>query len=265
VRARVRSRLAVIVAGHLVTAGCTGGGDAGSPGTVASSARAATPAVASDATDAGAVAPIDTVTPGGTATPGATASPRPTVPEVGVPGLDSTDTVCRSWSRFGGSFQVVAVAASFGGGGPLAATELEVAAAPTVTSAYDALLAAWPDELAGERAVVADDYLGPFAGRARHAVDALVSAGATPSDLEVIAAAWEAALAERDPSSAEFELALDEPLGAMVAAAAARFAGEVAPVPEDPELVVTAETPATDAYLEANCPDQGTLSGEITG
>jgi hypothetical protein len=266
VRAPATSLLAVVAAVSVMAiasvAGCTDDGDAGAPaGGSDGPPTGGITATTSRETDRGTHAGTDA----GAGTAGTTAPPRPTVPEVGVPGLDSTDAVCRSWSRFGGSFQVVAVAASFGGGGPLAATELEVAAAPTVTSAYDDLLDAWPDELAAERTVVADDYLGPFARRARRGVDALVAAGASPSDLQAIAAAWEAALAARDPSTPELELVLDEPLGAMVVAAAAGLAGELAPVPEDPELVVTADTPATDAYLEANCPDQGTLSGESTG
>jgi hypothetical protein len=240
-----------LLAAALALAACSGGdvddGAATTTGGAVQTARA-------DATD-GSGAPDST----------ASASTRPTVPEVGVPGLESTDALCQAWSRFGGSFQVVAVAAAFGEGGPAAAAEVEVTAAPTVTRAYGDLLAAWPAELAAERDVVADDYLGPFARRAQRALDALIAAGATAVDLDAIAAAWEAALAERDPDDPALEVALDDRLDAIVRTAAADVAASAPPIPEDPELVVNAATPATDAYIESTCPDQGTLAGEPTG
>jgi hypothetical protein len=247
-----------LVAAAFALAACTGGGDDGAQpssagGADTTIAAAATSGVAVDTDESGAPDPTaPTVT-------------RATVPELGVPGLDSTDAFCRAWSRFGGSFQVVAVAAAFGEGGPDAAAAIEVAAAPTVSAAYDDLLAAWPDELDAERDVVADDYLGPFAERARRALDALVAAGATDADVAAIAQAWEAALQARDPASPAVDIALDERLELLVTTAAADVAASEPPIPEDPDLVVTASTPATDAYIESTCPDQGTLAGEPTG
>lgn len=184
---------------------------------------------------------------------------RPTIPEEGVPGLDSDLAVCRAWSRFGGSFQVVAVAASFGSGDPFA---LEVVAAPTVVAAYDGLLAAWPAELAAERELVADSFLGPFARRAERARQALVDAGADDATLAAVDAAWLAALAERDPASPDLAVDLPDDVWALVDAAAADLGGQVVPVPQDPSLVTDAEVPLTEAFLAERCPDQGTLLGD---
>jgi hypothetical protein len=183
------------------------------------------------------------------------------VPEVGVPGLDSDDVRCRAWSRFGGSFQVLAVASSFGEGGPGAVAELEVLAAPSVTRAYDDLLANWPEELAEERDVVADDYFGPFARRAQQALDALVDAGASDDDLDALAAALYDALAVRDPADPELAVAVPPATAGVVTDAAQAFADAVVPIPEDADLRVTAEAPLTEAYLVVTCPDRGTLGG----
>jgi hypothetical protein len=190
-----------------------------------------------------------------------TAESLASVPEVGVPGLDSDDAVCRSWSRFGGSFQVLAVAASFGAGDPERVAALEVIAAPTVTGAYDDLVDNWPDELAGEAELVADDFLGPFARRADRALAALEAAGADAPAQDTIMAAWETALAGRDPADPEIVVALPADLEVIVDAAAAEFASQVVPIPSDPSLVTDVEVPLTEQYFVDNCPDRGTLGG----
>jgi hypothetical protein len=183
------------------------------------------------------------------------------VPEEGVPGLDSDEVVCRAWSRFGGSFQVLAVAASFGAGDPSAVAALEVIASPTVTTAYDDLVTNWPEELVEEAEVVADDYLGPFARRSDRALAALDAAGADASTKEAIVAAWETALAERDPNEAEIVVALPGDVQAVVDTAAAELAEQVVPIPSDPSLVTDVDVPLTEQYLIDNCPDRGTLGG----
>ncbi len=190
-----------------------------------------------------------------------TVDPLTTVPEVGVPGLDSDEVVCRAWSRFLGSFQVVAVAATFGSGDPVAVAALEVMASPTVTSAYDDLVANWPDELADEAEAFADDYLGPFARRSDLALAALEAAGADATATDTIAAAWESALAGRDPTDPEFVVELPDDTQALVDEAAAGMAAQLVPIPSDPSLVTDVEVPLTDQYLVDNCPDRGTLGG----
>jgi hypothetical protein len=47
----------------------------------------------------------------------------------------------------------------------------------------------------------------------------------------------------------------------VVAAAAAEYVDQVVPIPGDPALVVTAQAPATEAYIAETCPDRGTLGG----
>jgi hypothetical protein len=229
-------------------------------------ARAADPA---DTADTGGPADPADVTGGSEAGPvgtsdaasGATPESLASVPETGVPGLDSDDVVCRAWSRFGGSFQVVAVAASFGSGDPDAVAALEVMAAPTVTSAYADLVANWPAELADEAEPVADDFLGPFARRADQALAALEAAGADTTTKDAIVAAWEAALAGRDPSEPEIVVELPTDVQALVDEAAVDLAAQVVPLPSDPSLVTDVEVPLTEQYLVDNCPDRGTLGG----
>lgn len=184
------------------------------------------------------------------------------LPEVGVPGLDSADVFCSSWSRFAGSFQVVAVTAAFGSGPPEQLASLEVAASPVVTQAYDDLLANWPDELSSEAELVADDFLGPFARRLRTARESLMGAGADPDATEAISDAWLAGLAGRDPTTPEFTVDMTDESWEVIDAAAADFASRLVPFADDPSLISDVSIPLTDAYLAASCPDQGTLSGQ---
>ncbi len=183
------------------------------------------------------------------------------LPEIGVPGLDSTDAFCAAWSRFAGSFQVVAVTAAFGSGPPEQLASLEVAASPVVTESYDSLLANWPDELSSEADLVADQFLGPFARRLGVAFEALRGAGVDPTISDDIADAWLAGLARRDPSTPEFTVDLPPELWEVIDVAAADFAAQLVPFSSDPSLVTDAQTPLTDQYLATSCPDQGTLSG----
>ena len=207
-------------------------------------------------TDTGIDTGIDTTT---------TTSVVATVPEVGVPGLDSELVVCRAWSRFAGSFQVVAVAASFGDD-PIEVARLEVAAAPVVADAVDEMVAEWPAELADEADLVADGLLGPYARRSARALDALVAAGADDDELAELADAWLAALEVRDPTEVLPTLELDAELDALVTTAAVDFESQVVPIPLDPSLVTDVDVPRSEEFLFETCPDRGTLAGtEVEG
>ncbi len=208
--------------------------------------------------------PIDTPAPPQTSDIVVTQAPISVadLPEVGVPGLDSTDAFCAAWSRFAGSFQVVAVTAAFGSGPPEQLAALEIAASPVVTDAYDSLLANWPDELSSEADVVADQFLGPFARRIQVALDALKSVEADPEFADEIADAWLAGLARRDPSTPEFAVDLAPEAWAIIDTAAVDYGAQLVPFSSDPSLVTNVQTPLTDAYLARSCPDQGTLSGQ---
>lgn len=184
------------------------------------------------------------------------------IDEVGVPGLDSDDVFCSAWSRFAGSFQVVAVTAAFGSGSSEQLAALEVAAAPTVTSAFEQLIENWPDELAPEADLVADEFLGPFARRLVVAREALSGVGADEATIAAIEQAWLAGLAQRDPSTPEFVVDLSDDAWALIDAAAVAFAQQRVPFNQDPSLVTDVQTPLTSEYLAVSCPDQGTLSGQ---
>lgn len=215
---------------------------------------------------AGASAPTTTSIPPAVAA-AVTTAPAPTITvvdlaEVGTPGLDSGDRFCSSWSRFAGSFQVVAVTAAFGSGPPERLAALEVAAAPTVTAAYDSLFEVWPVELEPERELVADRFLGPFARRLIEAAAALDAVGADDATIDTISEAWLAGLAQRDPSTPEFVIDLPPEAWATIDQAAEVFASQRVSFSTDPSLVTDVRTPLTDEYLAISCPDQGTLSGQ---
>ncbi|HUF97716.1 MAG TPA: hypothetical protein VMM60_06260 [Ilumatobacter sp.] len=187
------------------------------------------------------------------------------VPEEGVPGLDSLDQFCSSWSRFGGSFQVISVASAFLAAQPDAAFVVEVAAAPVVTTSFERLLVAWPAELESEYDTIATTVFGPFAARADDGMAALVAAGATEADITALGAAWISALGQRDPTTPEIALELPSNLQALVDAAASDFADSHPAVFSDPALVNEVATPLTDRYLAVSCPDQGSLAGGEVG
>jgi hypothetical protein len=190
------------------------------------------------------------------------ASTERAVAETGVPGLDADDAFCAAWSRFGGSFQVIAVNAAFG---DAPSETLETAASPTVTAAYVALGEHWPDEIADEREAALEGALGPFARRLAAASEALGGSGATDADLDALDTAWVGALAERDPEDPVLQLDLAPGLRTLVDAAAATYLEQVGAWAADESLVNDVEIPATNQYLADNCPDQGTLAGQEVG
>ena len=267
------------LAGCLLLGACSGGGDDLAAPELAAPVTASTPTGAdADETASGgttAATEMSTETLGAasatlvpsetlvvTLPPTATPVSVVEVAEVGVPGLDSDDVFCASWSRFAGSFQVVAVTAAFGSGSPEQLSALEVAAAPTVTSAYDQLVANWPDELSSEADLVADEFLGPFARRLETASEALRDTGADDATISAIADAWLAGLAQRDPTTPEFVVDLPDEIWAVIDEAAAGFGAQRVPFASDPSLVTNVQTPLTSEYLAISCPDQGALSGQ---
>lgn len=183
----------------------------------------------------------------------ASAPPEPT----GVPGLAADDPFCSAWAGYAGTLQALGIASSFGelSTGRFAALEL-MASSRLVEVAAD-IDAAWPAELAVERVVVIDKRIGPYARRAQNAVDALIAAGATTVELATLAEAWQAALTARDPASPVIAVApLAADLHGKVDQAAAAFDAAITPFANDPSLVIDGvETPATNAYLVAHCPD----------
>jgi hypothetical protein len=193
------------------------------------------------------------VHPRTTATTPVTAAPQPT----GVPGLTAADPFCSAWAGYVGTLQALGTAASFGGLTSDGFAMLELAAAPRLVEAAAAIDQAWPPELSSERDVAIEQRIGPYTRRAQHAIDALTNAGVTAAELGTLSADWQKALLARDPNTPVIELppqAAD--LQAELDAAAATYNAAVTPFAQDPSLVVDAvETPETDAYLLAHCPD----------
>lgn len=237
-----------------------------STGTAAISAPIVAPIDSTISTLSGDV--VITAAPPPSAPPGPTEPPPSVsdVPETGVPGLDSTDQFCAAWSRFGGSFQVVAVNAAFGAGSIEDRAVIEVVAGPTVVAAHAEMAETWPDEIAAESAVALDDAFGPLARRSAAAPDALAAVGLTEEQRVALDDAWLSFLADRDPTDAEVNLVVPDELNAVVVAAVPLYLDAVGPWAEDETLVTQASTPLTDEYLATRCPDQGTLlGGEIDG
>ena len=183
-------------------------------------------------------------------------APEPT----GVPGLSSTDPFCAAWATYAGTVQALGVAASFGDLSSESFAALELTAATDLVAAVRTIDATWPQQptaLTMERESVTDKRIGPYGRRAGKAVDALVAAGATEFDLSTLRAAWQIALARRNPQlpviavpeiSVELQSTLDD--------AGRAFNSEVTAFASDPSLTTErVATPETDAYLGAHCPD----------
>src|SRR4051794_23067841 len=180
------------------------------------------------------------------------------VPDVtGVPGLGATDPFCAAWAAYAGTLQALGVAGSFGALSRGQLAVLELRAAPRLVEVAAAIEAAWPAELAAERALVLDRRVGPYARRAQRAVDALVDAGATPADIAGLSSSWQQALSTRTQADAVIDLpAVDAALQPRLDAAASAFDAAFTPFASDPSLVVDSlKSPLTDAYLAAHCPD----------
>ncbi len=205
----------------------------------------------------------ETVPPTTDTEPAATTVPPttlpPTVPEDGVPGIDSDDAFCRAWSEFAGSFQALSLTASFGD--PGTAVRLEVAASGAVTAAVATLADELPAEIEDERDEFLDGLIGPFARRAARAVAELEAAGATPAQIEALGDTWLDALVEAGTDDPAITLVVADDLAGPLDAAVAVVAANVPPIPADPSLITDAEPSATLAYVADNCPDQGILAG----
>ncbi len=261
-----RATLGALTCAVFALAACSGDEPDASPTTPPPVTSAPTTAATIATTSAAPPTTAPPTTVALTTEPAPTTVPPPTAPpaDTGVPGLDSDDAFCAAWSRFGGSWQVVLAASAFGDADE--AARLEVLASTVVGDAYDAMFAVWPDELAAERDVVADEFFGAFERRSADALAALSAAGADDDDIEDLAELWVDALASRSPNDPVLEVAVPDDLAAVVDDAAERFAGQRTPFPQDPSMVITAETPATDSFLFAACPDQGSiLGGDVIG
>jgi hypothetical protein len=181
-----------------------------------------------------------------------------TVPDSGVPGLDSDDVFCRGWSEFAATFQALAFM-SASGADPAGAVRAEVVAAGAVLDAVVTIDSSFPEVIAGERRWFVDGLLGPFTRRAERARDELLAAGLSPTGIDELGAVWLDALANAGLAAPAVQV--PDPFRSAVDTAAASFSAALPAIGDDPSLVTDAATPETVAYISATCPDQGTLGG----
>jgi hypothetical protein len=175
----------------------------------------------------------------------------------GVPGLSAGDPFCSAWAGYAGTLQALGIAASFGDLSSDQFAAIELVAATRLVEMVAAIDTSWPSELDGEHDIVMDQRIGPYARRAQAAVDALTAAGVTTAELSTLSSTWQAALVARDPDVPVIDVpSLADDLQAKLDAAALAFDEARTPFSHDPSLATdSVETPLTDAYLVAHCPD----------
>jgi hypothetical protein len=189
-----------------------------------------------------------------------TVETRVAVPETGVPGIDSDDAFCRSWSQYAGTFNALAYA--WGVQAPEAAAALEVAASAAITASVDGMSKNLPAEIESNRRSLTVDVPGPFLGRATKARALLVAAGADDATVDALGEAWIAAITEAGISSDDLSIAVPAGVGPILETAAAQFASDLPPMFEDPTLDTTQfDISPSLEYIANTCPDQGTLAG----
>lgn len=182
-----------------------------------------------------------------------------TVPDTGVPGIDSDDAFCRSWSEFAGSFQ--ALAGAWAIGDQTEAARSEVSASDVILTATAALDEYLPPELEPERAAVAA-LVEPLSRRSEAAREELSTAGIDEQGSESLGGAWLDALVAFGVDDPTIAIVVPADVDAAAfAGAAAAFAAARPGITDDPSLITDVQIPLTEQYLVANCPDQGTLGG----
>lgn len=187
-------------------------------------------------------------------------NPLPPVAETGVPGIESDDDFCRSWSTYAGSVQAISLAWTLQP--PEDAARLEVAATAALSDAVRGMADTLPEEIEGNRQPLTVDVPGPFLRRAERANALLVDAGAEPDQIEQLGTSWIAAITEQGVQTENLSIDVSPDAQAALDAAAEAFADELPSVTEDPTLDTTEFDigPSLD-HIAANCPDQATLAG----
>jgi hypothetical protein len=138
---------------------------------------------------------------------------------------------------------------------------LEVLAAEAIVKAVGGLGEHLPAELETARTLLTVDFAGPMLRRSERALTELAAAGASAEDVSAYAALWLAALARVGVSDPQISVDLTTVNRATLDSAVASFAAALPSITSDPSLITDAEIPTVEAYLVANCPDQGTLLG----
>lgn len=256
----------------VVTAACSDGGSSDPPPVESGPSDAADSAAATDGDpftpvdpgESGAGADADLGPVAGPAPDAevsdSVAEPIEPVPETGVPGIDSDDAFCRSWSEFAGSYQALSFAWAVQGA--VDAARLEVIASDVLPSAIETMTASLPAALEPEREALVVELPGPILRRAERAREILLVNGQDDASVEQLGELWLAAVADQGLDAETLTVSIDDSeLDAAVEESALMLLDELPPIIEDPSLIVDVEIPLTEAYLFDNCPDRGTLAG----
>jgi hypothetical protein len=244
----------------LVTVACSGDDDPGAAQASTTVVTAPSSDVANPPEVAASTSVSDTASTDTASTETPTTETIATVPEQGVPGLDSTDAFCRGWSEFAGSFQALAFASAVGSD-PAAAARLEVVASGAVSAASQLMAEEFPEAIVFERDLFVDEVIGPFARRASRASAELLAAGLSPDQIDRLGEVWLMALADTGVDEPDVVVTVPDEFVGAVDAATVVFVSERPPIVADPSLVTDAVAPATLDHLAENCPDQGILGG----
>ena len=263
-RTAMARRVATIGVLVLAAVGCSGGGATSEPTETTIGATVATTVVSTTTSSTVTTSSAPTAA-ASTTEPSATASSVgsdtiATVPDDGVPGIDSDNAFCRAWGEFAGSFQALVLVSSVSTD-PVEAARLEVVASPAVVSAARSLDDAFPDVVAGERVAFVDGVIGPFSRRAERASEALATAGLSGAEVAELGELWLDALTAAGVDDPDIAVVVPARLVGDVEVAVAEFVAAVPSIVDDPSLVTAADAPATFGYLADNCPDQGILGG----
>ena len=182
------------------------------------------------------------------------------VAETGVPGIDSDDAFCRSWSEYAGSVQVISL--SWLVQQPTQAAALEMAAGAALFAAVDGMSASLPSEIESNRQELTVDVPAPTLRRATRGTELLIEQGLTAEQIEELGATWLDAIRVAGLDDEGLTLDLESDVATAVAAAAEEFVAALPPFIDDPTLDTTAfDISPSLEYISNNCPDQGTLAG----
>lgn len=247
----------------LLSAACTSSDNgAGDPAAASDSVAVSEPVsgdgdVFSEADDLGPVPPMP---PDESEVSASVLDPIEPVPDTGVPGIESDDDFCRSWSEFAGSYQALTFAWAIQGGE--AAARLEVLATEVLSSAVVEMGTSLPAVLESDRQALTIDLPSPLLRRAERSRELLALSGVDDATIEALGDMWLVAVTEAGLESESLAVPIDDvELNAAVTDAATLLLEALPPITEDPSLIVDVDISATENYLFENCPDRGVLAG----
>ena len=247
--------LGLIVLGACSSASTTAAGTTATTAATTSAAPAAPAAPPAAApTDSSEAAAGDSAPPTPSTT--TTLAPSDDPPLTGVPGAASADGFCHDYGVMVTTSYLVGLAEAFGD--EAGARRAEVVAANSFivarAGATEQLAVVAPDDAGGF-----DDRWGPYADRARAALDALVATGAGDVALDSV---WDAILAGHDRNDPKLVIDLPAPVSEAVDRAATAFGAADGTLADSGALAATATvaTPGVDAYVLAHCPDVAALT-----